>query len=322
VTFNPMGHTGSNELWGVSCTSASACTAGGNGGDTQAWNGTSWRLEKTPAAVLYGVSCTAASTCTAVGYTENGSGETFALAEVWNGTAWSTETTPLPAGATSSELEGVSCTSATTCTAVGYYVDSAGTPLTLAESWNGTAWSVQAGPTSVGGLNGVSCTSASSCTAVGVYDSSTLAEAWDGTTWSVETTANPTGFASDFLEDVSCTATPACTAVGTSYNAAGNPGMLAEVWNGSAWVIEDTPTPKGATSSELNGVSCTAAGACTAVGEYSNSVGFLTLGMGIDQTGQTKVRKGRVRPTQTRRAQRLRTSFSTTTGHARVRPSL
>jgi len=81
----------------------------------------------------------------------------------------------------------VSCTSATACTAAGFY-SNATTPVTLAERWNGTKWSIQTTPNPVGGsnstLDGVSCASASTCTAVGGYNNgttgATLAERWNG----------------------------------------------------------------------------------------------------------------------------------------------
>ena len=54
------------------------------------------------------------------------------MAERWNGTAWAMQSIPNPNG--SGQLNGVSCTSASACTAVGYY----GGYVTLAERWNGT----------------------------------------------------------------------------------------------------------------------------------------------------------------------------------------
>ena len=74
-----------------------------------------------------------------------------------------------------SVLQGVSCTSATACTAVGDYVNRDGTQVTLAERWNGTSWTIQSTPNPTGAqyagwtatLQGVSCTSATACTAVG-----------------------------------------------------------------------------------------------------------------------------------------------------------
>jgi hypothetical protein len=52
-------------------------------------------------------------------------------------------TTPNPPGATGSYLNGVSCTSATECIAVGDYTNRAGNYLTLAEVWNGHVWRIQ-----------------------------------------------------------------------------------------------------------------------------------------------------------------------------------
>ena len=63
------------------------------------------------------VSCPASQLCVAVG---NASGNDPMLAAQWNGSQWSVMQVPLPAGAASGGLTGVSCTSATACTAVGF----------------------------------------------------------------------------------------------------------------------------------------------------------------------------------------------------------
>jgi hypothetical protein len=84
-----------SELWDVACTSASACTAVGDGyynsqgiylNLAEAWNGTSfsWSVQQTPnpSALndrLFGVACTSASACTAVG--EAGFYQALVLAE-------------------------------------------------------------------------------------------------------------------------------------------------------------------------------------------------------------------------------------------------
>ena len=78
-----------------------------------------------PQGSLSGVSCTSASACTAVGDYTNTTGTRVTLAERWNGTSWTIQSTPNPTGAKGSSLSGVSCTSASACTAVGYDVDSA-----------------------------------------------------------------------------------------------------------------------------------------------------------------------------------------------------
>ena len=94
---------------------------------------------------------------------------------------WAIENSPSGGGANS--LNGVTCTSASDCWAVG----SNGSPLT--EHWNGTSWSIVPAAYTTGysfGFNGVTCSSASDCWAVGVYgvpssDQFTLIEHWDGT---------------------------------------------------------------------------------------------------------------------------------------------
>jgi hypothetical protein len=88
-------------------------------------------------------------------------------------------------------LYGVSCASARSCKAVGDYASSTIRRRALVESWNGTAWSVEPGPSpSVAYLYGVSCASARSCKAVGEHASSggvirSLVESWNGTAWSI-----------------------------------------------------------------------------------------------------------------------------------------
>jgi hypothetical protein len=62
-----------------------------------------------------------------------------------------------------------------------------------------------------------------------------------------------------------------CTAVGIAYPPQGPGDALAEEWNGHSWSILPTPAPAGAIGSSLSGVSCFAASACTAVGNYAVS---------------------------------------------------
>ena len=295
TTPDPSGSEGS-ALDGVACNSAGGCTAAGTSIDSlyveevslvEAWNATSWSIQASANskgaaadADLLGVACTSASACTAVGLSAFDADAI--LAEAWNGTSWSIQPTPSPSGSKSAALEGVACTAANACTAVGFYEDSSGVYMTLAEAWNGTSWSVQTTPVPSGAensnLTGVACTSTNACTAVGNYNDSsgtedTLAEAWNGTSWSVETTPAPSGAEGSNLTGVACTSTNACTAVGNYNDSSGTEDTLAEAWDGTSWSIETTPVPSGAQSSYLSGVSCTSAGPCTAVGDYTDSSG-------------------------------------------------
>jgi len=111
-----------------------------------------------------------------------------------------------PAGVNFASLEGVSCTSSTSCRAIGYSRENGKVKRALAESWNGTTWSIQAAPNPGEGevnLKSLSCTSSTACTAVGSYVSKwnaktfaeeerkTLVESWNGTEWAIQASANP-----------------------------------------------------------------------------------------------------------------------------------
>jgi hypothetical protein len=291
-----VGESG-NYFEGVSCLSSSFCMAvgllseGGQAPFAEGWNGSEWSLLSVPNPTgggketyssLRGVSCTSTTACTAVGsYEKKGSKEAFeTLAERWNGTEWSIQSTPNPSGGHENSLDGVSCSSATSCTAVGQYTKS-GLRETLAEHWNGTEWSIQNTPNPSGGtynkLNQVSCTSSTECTSVGSYDNSsqtlvTLAERWNGTEWSIQSTPNPTGAKLSTVEGISCTTSTFCIASGQYENSKSELLPLAERWNGTEWSIQSTPNPTGGTHTYLNGgVSCVSTTSCTSAGSYLNS---------------------------------------------------
>ena len=68
-----------------------------------------------------------------------------------------------------------------------------------------------------------------------------------------------------FLTSVSCTSVSACTAVGSYYYGAAGPSRtLIERWNGATWQVQRSLSQ--GRGSQLTGVSCAAANACTAVG--------------------------------------------------------
>jgi len=277
-------------LSGVSCRSATACTAVGSSHDTvahadvtlaEAWNGTTWQIRATPepagatSGSLAGVSCGSATACTAVGTYGTTSGIGLTLAEAWNGTSWHVEATPSPASASVSSLVGVSCRSATACTSVGSDQNSLDISLTLAQAWNGSSWKTQRTPSPVGAtesyLDSVSCRSSTACIAVGAgnvsIDGVSLAADWIGTSWKLQHTPGPAGATFSYLSSVSCRSVTGCVAVG-DYGRSGQVFSFAEVRNGTGWKLRHTPLPAGAASSGLDGVSCSSATACTAVGDY------------------------------------------------------
>ncbi len=288
-------------LQDVSCLSATACTAVGSVFRTsnsppvrpliERWTGSAWQLDAAANAsgaatsYLTGVACASITGCMAVGsYSTHASGANAApLVERWDGSSWSIQTAPAPAGAASSNLGRISCTSPSACTAVGTYQDFADHTYPLAESWDGTAWTIENVPSPSGATNtrlyGVSCSSAASCTAVGAaastgHSDTALIESWDGSSWKLESVPLPSGSTESNLLAISCASTTACTAVGNYWKPVQSP--LVERWNGSTWTVD--PGPRGPVGSGMYGVSCTADGSCTVVGSY-----FTMYPGGVDQ---------------------------------------
>lgn len=295
ATPNPPGAIASR-LSGVSCTTATACVAVGyyvnRGGKVltlaERWNGARWSIQATsdPAGAvgswLLTVTCTSARACTAVGEYENALAVFLTLAERWNGTRWVVQRTIDPAGAFSSALFGVSCTSARACAAVGNYTNTDGTAVTLAEQWNGVRWRRQTIPNQPGAsgsvLSGVSCAKASACIAVGHYTSKgmtlALAEGWNGSRWRLQTTLMPGRGKTSELDAVWCVSASACTAAGGYTNSFGTSLTLAERWNGSNWALQPTPNAAGSAGGKFTAVSCGSAKRCAAVGYDANLVGM------------------------------------------------
>jgi hypothetical protein len=264
------------QLFGVSCTSATSCTAVGNDNVAESlverWNGHTWMVQPTPhprASVyrftfLNGISCPSSNACIAVGESDTGLAFSHAyntyrsLAERWDGLRWSIEATTRPQGANQAFLEGVSCVAMNACTDAGG--DSLNQPHPgegplsglLAESWSGSQWAIQLVPEAPEPLStlefgAVSCTSATQCMAVGGgasgispgTDSGAVTAQESGEGWALLTTPTPPGERYAGLSAVSCTSGDACTAVGDFDNGLGSTVKpLIERWNGSGWTIQ------------------------------------------------------------------------------------
>jgi hypothetical protein len=134
------------EPFGVSCGSATSCVAVGYYYTTKAsfplaeyWNGSTWTSQTAAnsAAALYGVSCISGTNCTAAGVYDTSTGVGETVAESWNGSTWTLQSTPNVSGAEVSALQGISCPSATDCTAAGYSYVTNPNDKTLAEQWTG-----------------------------------------------------------------------------------------------------------------------------------------------------------------------------------------
>ncbi|TMB92272.1 MAG: hypothetical protein E6J45_03130 [Chloroflexi bacterium] len=282
-----MPNIAGGQLAGVSCPTGTFCVAVGQSSPSaplaERWDGSSWTVTPTPGSgVLSAVSCPSVSTCIAVGRNPASSSSQVPLAERWNGTNWTLLTASVPSGTQGSLLDGVSCSSAAACTAVGRNLTGTAC-IPLAERWNGSSWTIQTTPYRAkydcNLLYGVACPAANACTAVGAacsvggaeYFCVTLAERWNGTKWTLQYTPEPPGAPSTELDAVSCPSTTTCIAVGTSASETCGPfcayASLVEHWNGTSWTMQTTPSVGNA---RLFGVSCRSSTECTAAGDQAN----------------------------------------------------
>jgi hypothetical protein len=185
----------------------------------------------------------------------------------WNGTAWSSVPTPAPSGSTPEwALKSVAASSTSDAWAVGEQ-SSGKTHDSLYEHWNGTAWSVVAGPNegilnavldfgpanawafadfSVLHWNGTAWSVASGALPAlavsadgpndiwGIYRDDQVTH-YNGTSWSVTTLSAPSG-TPDF-ESVAALS-PADVWVGGTNGT----GPLIEHFNGTSWQVMSTPS--------------------------------------------------------------------------------
>ncbi len=164
-------------FYGLSCTAVSSCMAAGyasQGGPqelpiAEMWNGSAWTMTPIPSAspsdnyYFNGVSCAGPGFCSAVGVNGNNN-----LVATWNGASWTLDSVPTPSGG--GNLQGVSCFSATSCTAVGIAGASLNAPQAL--TFDGQTWTqatTPAAPTSSTSshYDAVACLTDWACVAAG-----------------------------------------------------------------------------------------------------------------------------------------------------------
>jgi len=281
-------NTGGNAVVNsVSCSSASSCVAGGYYLDSSnksqsfvsVYNGTTWTdseiagsLNTGGFATVNSVSCSSASSCVAGGSYVDSSNEIQALVSVYNGTTW-----------TDSEIAGslntggvavvnsVSCFSASSCVAGGYYKVSLNRFQAFVSVYNGSTWtdSEIASSLNTGGDAGVSsvtCFSVSSCVAGSYYrDSSnkyhSFVSVYNGTTWTdseIASSLNTGGFA--VVNSVSCSSASSCVAGGYYYDSSHKSQSFVSVLSSATStttappIIYSKPTaPSNVTASMNNG---------------------------------------------------------------------
>ncbi len=274
------------------------------------WNGKRWSAVSVPSlggtttasdfSQLVAVRCASPTDCWAVG-TYDSAVSQFAQALHWTGGKWVPVTIPEPGGTHEgqfTELSDVACTSASDCWAVGDYGTRAvgsSVARNLALHWTGKKWFKVAVPNpedtsengAVNSLAAIRCASPKDCWAAGtsgVDSTVTIQENemlhFNGTKWTEADVPNPAGFlpgAINEISSLSCTSTSNCWAVGDyGGGSGGNETFLNQAlrWSGHNWTQVTTPNPDGTGDNDsniLNGVTCSAASNCWAVGNLSDS---------------------------------------------------
>ena len=244
-----------------------------------------------------GVSCPTASSCTAVGIYNLLTGTSVSsTAELLtqSGGAWTATQAPLPPNAqtpasgvySDAGLNGISCSSSSSCVADGTYVDTTGNSQGMLLTLAGGSWTAAEAPlpadasTSNPGvsLNGISCASASACIAVGTYnDSANKAHALlltlNGGSWTAAAAPMPANSPNNQgdLFGISCSSPSACVAVGNYSDSAGHSQGALLTLAGTAWTAAEAPLPADAAANPftaLSAVSCSSAATCVAAGDY------------------------------------------------------
>jgi hypothetical protein len=280
--------SGANDAWAVG--NSNAISAASHNALAAHWDGTAWTIVPTPAAEnggrlasLYDVADLSPANAWAVGQGK----DARPLAEHWDGSAWSIVSVPVPAvpagtSFANASLTGISALSPTDIWAVGTTTaivtqTLAVTRFTLAEHWDGTAWSIvrtanAAEPTA---LNDVTAISATNAWAVGnsfnnVHDTSAtnadhaVIEHWNGTAWSI--VASPA--AGTLLNGISAAGPADIWAIGIGVDSSGTIPVnvtQTEHWNGTAWSFVSSPNVTGG-DTLLKGVSALPSGEAWAVG--------------------------------------------------------
>jgi len=274
-------------LFDASCATASTCVVVGGGYYynepgailTTTDRGATWVAQQRQLNQrLDSVSCPTTSLCLAVGFDSSSTGGNAAviLRSTDGGASWS----PQSLAFTATYLFGVSCSSASTCVAVGRNE-------ILTTTDGGATWTLRS-PAAT--LLAVSCPSPTTCYAVGSQGE--IIATKDGQTWTAQNSRT-----SAYLSSISCPTASTCYALspqgavfdtvdgGSNWNnggyvpqqvircwtatscvAVGNRDLAYQTSNGGAtWSTEEIGT-----NNQFWGLSCSASGSCLAVGSYGS----------------------------------------------------
>jgi hypothetical protein len=202
--------------------------------------------------------------------------------------SWSMQTTPLERTAQEAgQLNSVSCSSSSSCMAVGNFSTPSNRSTGPTEFWNGTIWKPESILPPAGGhaaevfLEGVSCSSATNCAVVGRYNrevpKQALIETRTTSGWVQATTSLPPETVAAVLRSVSCISNT-CMAVGYYETTEHVVLPLAEEGyiGSNVWTVRPAINP-GGPFTILQGISCLKVGECMAVGSYTHESKSFTL---------------------------------------------
>jgi hypothetical protein len=297
----PVGGDNEAVLWGVDCTSTTACEAVGSGYrtgsqadhafaatlDASGWTATEPTVGGPPTASIHGLSCPTSAACVGVGTYIGYTGATRSFAETRATNGWKSAFPPGPAHARAAGVFSVSCAVATRCVAAGSYRTSTGALRPFVDQLVGHTWTATTVPfpkQTSSWLSGVSCPSTTTCVAVGTWsqspDPSTYCAApcgsgvfvdqLVGTKWTETGLPTPKGEVNPEFNDVSCWSTSRCIAVGSFFRSGNFYGFI-ETKNASIWRASSAGAPSGGAWADLASVDCTTASACVAVGSFQET---------------------------------------------------
>jgi hypothetical protein len=295
----------------VSCASAGNCSAGGAYSDSsdhqQAFvvnevKGTWKKAQEVPGsgalntagtAYVNSISCKSAGNCSAGGYyTEDSNlGQAFVVNEV-KGTWKKAQEVP-GSGALNTKgnayVNSISCTSKGNCSAVGDYTTTSGDQVFVVNEVKGT-WKKAEKVPGTGSLNtdgnasinSISCTSKGNCSAGGYYEGAFGVQAFVVNeakgTWKKAEKVPGAGALNTHrdasIDSVFCVSAGNCSAGGDYEDASGEQMFVVNEIKGTWKKAQEVPGSSSLnTKGEANvdSVSCTSAGNCSAGGDYSDS---------------------------------------------------
>lgn len=263
----------------------------------QHWNGTTWNAGYifTPSSFsfLFAITATSSTDVWAVG-AYVGASAVLTMIEHWNGTAWSLIGSPSPSSF-DNELFGVSAWSSTDIWAVGEQTSASGQPFqSLAEHWNGTAWSLITTPNTTGDNQVLWVAALEAGHAVGVGFGNFVpgtaprqSESWDllapGTSTNNVSLGTGLGTGDNALIGVA-RAGASVWAVGFSRSTLTNPRQTLAIpatWDSAGHALTWDPVGTSANPSAINSV----LEAVTAISPYAFwATGYQSASLSLDQT--------------------------------------